>query len=555
MFIGVWDENVKYNRGSIVYTNYINKYYICTKSHISNNLTFPSHEDVYWIQICTKFVDSLNKNLYYGRYGQYYPNVNYIDYSQGNANDENVNDGNVNDGNVNDENVNGENINKDNGQDSIDKEDVSNLYGISFLDEYLKLYDNRQNKKSKKKLNFKRSLEICENDLMEHRKKKFKSDNIDNLRDRLMMMNIDIDTKDFIIDKYESSKKMSNSDYAKTITWLKTVSKIPFGNYKRFSVTKNDNSEVLKGFFESVKSKLDNIIYGLDDVKQEILEFVAKKITNPDSKGHVLALCGNAGLGKTKIIKTLAEALSLPFYQINFGGLNDVSVLTGHSETYIGSKPGKIVEIFTNCNYMNPIIYLDELDKISESKAVEIFGVLTHLLDEEQNNKFQDNYLSHVSIDLSNVFFVLAFNDISKIDSIVSDRLKVIYIDPPNLNDKIIICQDKMIPDILKSIKLKDNIQVTFSKEIIEYIIITKTQAESGVRQLKKNIEKILNRLNYDLLIGNLHDIKIETNIKYKDDSENSIDTDSKNIIITRSYVDNIIKYEKEHENYSHMYI
>lgn len=415
------------------------------------------------------------------------------------------------------------------------------------------MYDNKFDSKQIKKKRVKRSLEIMENDLIEHRKKKLKDNNMDNLRDKLLMMNIDMETKDFIMDKYENTKNMSNSDYCKTINWLKTVSKIPFGNYKRFDVKKHDNQTILKTFFESIKSKLDNIIYGLDDVKQEILEFVAKKITNPESKGHVLALCGHAGVGKTKVIKTLAEALNLPFYQINFGGLNDVSVLTGHSETYIGSKPGKIVEIFTNCNYMNPVIYLDECDKLSESKAAEIFGVLTHLLDEEQNNKFQDNYLSNVPIDLSNVFFVLAFNDISKIDCIVSDRLKIIYINPPSLNDKIIICQDKMIPEILNSIKLKDNIQVTFSKEIIEYIILQKTQKENGVRQLKKNIEKILNRLNYDLLIGNLDNMKIESNITYNEN--NDLDTNNKNIIITRSYIDNIIKTERENETYSHMYI
>jgi ATP-dependent Lon protease len=534
MFIGVWDTDIKYDRGNIVYTNYINKYYICIRSHVSNNLTFPTHEDLYWIQICNKFVDNLIKknkeDMYCIENGESRDCVE----------------------------------NKDKEENEYKEENKKSVKGIfckvydenneNILDEYLKLYEkNYENNKSKKNKqnSLKRALDICEKELNEYRKKKFKNDSLEDLREKLLMMNIDMETKDFIMDKYENTKNMSNSDYSKTINWLKTVSKIPFGNYKRFSVKKDDTQDILKKFFESIKSKLDNIIYGLDDVKQEILEFVAKKITNPDSKGHVLALCGREGVGKTKIIKTLAEALSLPFYQINFGGLNDVSVLTGHSETYIGSKPGKIVEIFTNCNYMNPILYFDEVDKISESKATEIFGVLTHLLDEEQNNKFQDNYLSNVQIDLSNAFFVLAFNDISKIDSIVSNRLKIIYIDPPSLNDKIIICQDKMIPEILNTVKLKDDIQVTFSKEIIEYIIVNKTQKESGVRQLKKNVEKILNRLNYDLLIGNLDNIIIETNVTYKE----NLDTTNKNIIMTRSYIDNLLKSERENETYSHMYI
>jgi ATP-dependent Lon protease len=369
-----------------------------------------------------------------------------------------------------------------------------------------------------------------------YQKQKKVNDSVDSLRDQLLLMDIDIETKAFIIDKYDTTKDLSNSDYTKSINWLKTVSKIPYGNYKGFNISAQDDPDKLKSFFENVKMKLDKNIHGLEDVKQEILEYVARKITNPKGKGHVLALYGSAGVGKTVIIKTLAEALDLPFHQINFGGLNDVAVLTGHSETYVGSKPGKIVEVLTNSKYMNPIIYLDEIDKISTTKATEIFGILTHLLDEEQNDKFQDNYLSNINIDLSQVFFVLAFNDISKIDAIVSDRLKVIYINPPKLEDKVTICQNKMIPDILKTIGCNQNIFI--SKEIIEYIISSKTQQEDGVRQLRKNLEKIFNRLNFDLLVQNFSDLKREND----------------EIVITKTYVDSILK-EHEKPRYLDMYL
>jgi ATP-dependent Lon protease len=389
----------------------------------------------------------------------------------------------------------------------------------------------------------KRKLRMVEQDLDDHKKKKCRQeDEITNLRDKLLLMNIDLETKSFIMDKYENTKKLSGSDYAKGMNWLKTVSKIPYGKYKDMDVKKNDSTEKIKSFFTNVKQKLDKNIYGLEDVKQEILEFVAKRITNPDSKGHVLALYGSAGLGKTKIIRSLADALELPFYQMNFGGLNDVAVLTGHSETYVGSKPGKVVEILSNSEYMNPIIYMDEIDKIGEQKATEIFGVLTHLLDEEQNSSFQDNYLSNINIDLSKVFFVLSFNDITKVDEIVSDRLKVIYINPPSLEEKVIICQDKMIPEILSNISIRDYSTVILDKEIIEYIISSKTQKEKGVRQLRKNIEKIINRLNYDVLLQNLDKLFIETN------NENE-----KTIVITRSYINDVLKH-KEDASYLSMY-
>lgn len=522
MFIGNWDIDVNYSRGNIVYIDDLDKYYMCIENHKSNNLSFPSEEDVYWMYICNNFINKLSgKNNDHGvsckdDYVLSYNNENYLCKSNTSL-----------------------------------KRKLPNVFIDTFEDAIAKKYKKVSVNSLKRKLD---SIEI---DLEEHKRKRLMNDNVDTLRESLLLMDIDIDTKVFIMDKYDSTKKMSNSDYSKAINWLKTINKIPFGKYKDMCVKKSDSSEIIKTFFESIKSKLDENIHGLDEVKQEILEFVAKKITNPDSKGHVLALYGNAGVGKSKIIKTLAEALNFPLYQINCGGLNDVAVLTGHSETYIGAKPGKIVEVFTSCNYMNPIIYLDELDKVSENKATEIFGVLTHMLDEEQNNKFQDNYLSNVTIDLSKVFFVLAFNDISKIDSIVSDRLKIIYIDPPCLEDKIIICQDKMIPDILKSIKLKDDINVMFSKEIIEYIIVKKTQNESGVRQLRKNIEKILNRLNYDLLIGTLNDVKIEK-IHYTNDklNENYKDKYEEALIITKCYIDKLLKNgNNDNDNYSHMYI
>jgi ATP-dependent Lon protease len=318
---------------------------------------------------------------------------------------------------------------------------------------------------------------------LENHKRRRIGDEIMDLRDKLMLMQVDLETKSFLIDKYDNMGRSSGSDYAKSKTWLKTVSDIPFGKFKSLSIKATDDTSTVKKFFQDIKSKLDKSILGLDDVKQEILEFVARKITNPNGKGHVLALCGVKGVGKTKIIKSLADALSLPFYQINFGGLNDVSVITGHSETYVGSKPGKIVEILSNAQCMNPIIYLDEIDKMSESKAREINGILTHMLDEEQNDKFQDNYLSNININLSKILFVIAFNDISKVDEIVSDRMKVIYVTPPNLEDKIKICQDKMLPEIIESILFNVNTIIKMDTHLIAYIINHKTQKEAACQK------------------------------------------------------------------------
>lgn len=517
MYVGNWDTNINYRRGNIVFTD-TKQYYICNCDHLSTHLGYPSKEDIYWIHISSSFLNNLithhsdNKNT----------------QSSGTNNTNNYN-ANTNTADFND------NSNDNSNDNTIDQTDTLSEYSYRIRSRpRLRIKINDRVKNPPEETNpLKRKLQAIETELENH--KRSKTDNVTNLRDRLLLMEIDKDTKSFIVDKYDNTAKMSGSDYSKGMNWLRTVSKIPYGKYKGISVTCKDKPETIRKFFKKIHDRLDESIYGLDDVKQEILEFVARKITNPDSKGHVLALYSVAGTGKTKLVKTLAQALDLPFQQINFGGLNDVSILTGHSETYIGSKPGKIVEVLSEAKYMNPIIYLDEIDKISETKATEIFGTLTHVLDEEQNNRFQDNYFSNVNIDLSKVFFILAFNDITKVDKIVADRLKIIYINPPSLADKLIICQDKMIPDILRSTKLQKDIQ--FDREVIEYII-TRTQTESGVRQLRKNIEKIVNRLNYDILIENSDVLKSEG------------DT----IVITRTYVDTILIQPKQDTSYLSMY-
>lgn len=590
MYVGFWTENCQYKKGEIVYVEHLKEYFICVEDHVSNYLMMPSKEDIYWIYVSSAFLNQfalaniISNELGYDNQTDDYSdgipsktdepdeisekidkhtkkakkitlkivtsNLNIKDNTSDNHSDkddtvfDNINDKSPNKSPNKKTNTDQNDQQKNDEQKNKNTTNKKNKQKQSPSTPRKKSYSDDESIKKNECNELKRKLDSIEDELNEYKRKRVREqDDVTSLRDRLLLMNIDMSTKSFVMDKYDTTRKLTGSDYTKGMNWLKTISKIPYGKYKEMPVTKTDAPEVIKAFFTNVKQKLDKNIYGLEDVKQEILEFVAKKITNPDSKGHVLALYGNAGVGKTKIIRSLAEALDMPFYQINFGGLNDVSVLTGHSETYVGSKPGKIVEILANSEYMNPIIYMDEIDKISENKFSEISGVLTHLLDEEQNRHFQDNYLSNIDIDLSRVFFVLAFNDISRVDEIVSDRLKIIYIDPPSLQDKIVICQDKMIPEILKSVNIQNNYTVSIDKEVIEYIVSSKTAKESGVRQLRKNIEKIVNRLNYDILIDNYEHLKKET-----------VDKDTL-LIVTRSYVDYVLKQKQEDTSYLNMYL
>lgn len=396
-----------------------------------------------------------------------------------------------------------------------------------------------------KQKKFKRKIENIDNQINNLRKKR-KFDNNINLEDQIKLLNINIETKLFLLDKHENIKS-GNTDSAKGKTWLKTILNIPFGKYNQFQVKIDDSSENINEYLKKIRYHLDSKIYNMDSVKDEIIEYLARKISNPNSKGHVLALCGSAGVGKSKILQTLGEALDIPFYKINFGGLSDVAVLTGHSETYIGSKPGKFVEILGNAGCMNPIIFMDEVDK---HNSKEINGILTHVLDEEQNDKFQDNYLSNINIDLSKVFFVIAFNDIDKVDRIVLDRMKVIHIDPPQLKDKVIIAIEKMIPGIIDSFKFKKDKYINFNKELIIYIILNKIQEEHGVRQLRKGLEKIFSKLNHLIISGQYKDKKNKENFCI------TLENKYECINIKKNFIDLCLGSNKnENKNYMQMYI
>lgn len=466
MFIGHWVQGYNYNRGDIVCC--LSAYYVCSTNHISDNLTFPNYEDLHWIPLMnfeyTPFLSPFTTGTLTAS-----PSVSLPPLAPlVTANPEGVT--------ANPEGV------------TANPERVSAGVGPR----------PAAHETSSSKL--KRKLEEIESQIETHKKRTRSGDSdIASLRDQLLLLKLDIATKTMIIDKYDNAKKSGSSDYAKTVTWLKTVSRLPFNRYKPFPVTVDSDTESIIEFFHNVRERLDKHILGLEPVKDEIMQFLARKITNPHSKGHVLALCGERGVGKTKIIRSLAEALDLPFYQINFGGLNDVNVITGHSETYVGSKPGKIVDILLHSGYMNPIVYLDEIDKMSESKSQELNGILTHLLDEEQNDKFQDNYLGNVMVNLSRVFFVIAFNDISKVDSIVSDRMTTIYVTSPSEDEKLSIAKTKVIPEILETVKMKCN--VCIPDDVIRYVLGF-TSDDPGVRQIKKNLERIIYKLNYDTLVN-----------------------------------------------------
>ena len=293
------------------------------------------------------------------------------------------------------------------------------------------------------------------------------------------------------------------------------------------------------------KKKLDDAVYGLNDAKLQIMQMLGQWISNPNSIGTSIAIKGPMGTGKTTLVKEgISKILKRDFAFIALGGATDSSFLEGHSYTYEGSTWGKIVEILVKSKCMNPIIYFDELDKVSDTpKGEEIIGILTHLTDATQNSKFHDKYFSELDFDLSRCMFIFSYNDETKINPILKDRMYRIQTKGYNLKEKTVIANDYLIPDIQNQVKFEKD-DIIIPEKSLQYIIDKYTDKEDGVRNLKRCLEIIYTKLNLCRLM------KPEDNIFKKD-----LDVNFKfPITINNELIDKLIKQE-ESKNWHHMYM
>jgi ATP-dependent Lon protease len=248
---------------------------------------------------------------------------------------------------------------------------------------------------------------------------------------------------------------------------------------------------------EKAKDSLNDAVYGLDDAKLQILQMMGQWISNPTSIGSAIAIKGPMGTGKTTLVKEgVSRILNRPFEFIALGGATDSSFLEGHSYTYEGSIWGKIVDILIKSKCMNPIIYFDELDKVSDTpKGEEIIGILTHLTDTTQNSKFHDKYFSDIDFDLSKVLFIFSYNDDDKVNPILRDRMYRIQTDGYNGKEKMVISHDYLMPSIERNVNFAKG-DIIITDAAIDYIVREYTGEEKGVRNLKRCIEIIYTKLN-----------------------------------------------------------
>ena len=315
--------------------------------------------------------------------------------------------------------------------------------------------------------------------------------------DRYKILNstIPVNIKKKCIDKFNSFTQLEigSNEYNKLNNWLNGLISIPWNNYREITM----QHKHFYHFLKDSKEILDTSIYGQEKTKQNIIQLVSKLITNPKSIGNVFSIYGPMGTGKTTIIKEgLSKILGLPFNFISLGGSSDSSFLEGHSYTYEGSIPGRIVESLKQSKCMNPIFYFDELDKVSDTpKGKEIINLLIHLTDPSQNSHFHDKYYGDIPFDLSKAIFIFSFNQLEHINPILRDRMNLIKVESFNTNDKFNIFKNFLMKDIFKQYYF-ENTDIIISDENIKYIINKTNNQEKGVRNLKRHLEDIISILN-----------------------------------------------------------
>lgn len=323
----------------------------------------------------------------------------------------------------------------------------------------------------------------------------FSNDKIPSLI-KVLNMNTSKQVKKTLISKMNKLNS-GFGDKSKLQTWVEHAMKIPFGVNKGVNIKKlNRNQQKVTKFLNKLRTRMDNAIYGHDKAKEQVMMMMAQNIRNPDSKGNVFGLWGPPGNGKTSLIKEgIAKAMKKPFIFISLGGATDASYLDGHSYTYEGSIYGRIVQGLIDSKCMDPIIYFDELDKVSTTpKGDEIINLLIHMIDPSQNTHFKDKYFYDLDIDLSKVTFIFSFNEPQNVNYILMDRITTIETKYLTTEQKIVIGRDYLLPDILKDVGLSHD-DVKVSKKLIEHLILKYTY-EGGVRKLKQLLYEIVRRLN-----------------------------------------------------------
>lgn len=321
-----------------------------------------------------------------------------------------------------------------------------------------------------------------------------KDEEIQILKNKLYELEIDEKIKSKLereINKYSLLSEVS-PEVSIIRNYIETVLALPW------NITSKDEEEISK-----IRKKLDSTHYALQDVKDRIIEYIAVKKRNPEIKSPIICLVGPPGVGKTTLAFSIANCLKREFAKISVGGLNDTSELIGHRKTYVGANPGKIISSLIKCNTNNPVLLIDEVDKMVKDIKGDPASALLDILDPNQNEMFVDNYIDE-PFDLSKVFFILTANNEELIPEALKDRLEIIRLSGYTEFQKLEIANNYLLPKLYKEHKITNEIKI--NNECLKIIINNYTK-EAGVRELERLLNKIIRKIITASYV-NLEDIK-----------------------------------------------
>ena len=317
----------------------------------------------------------------------------------------------------------------------------------------------------------------------------YKTEEINKLRNKLESIDAPYNIKNKInkeINRLESIPEIS-PDISSIRSYIDALISIPWGKYT------TDISDL-----NLISDKLNSTHFGLDEVKERIIEYLAVKKNNPNINSPIICLVGPPGVGKTSLSNTIARSINRKFIKISVAGITDEAEILGHMRSYVNATYGKIISSLIKAKVMNPVILIDEVDKMPKTYKGDPISVLLSILDSNQNSSFVDNYIDE-EVDLSKVLFILTANSINDIPTPLLDRLEIIKIDGYSEYEKLDIARNYLVPNILK----EHNIDININDDIILNIIRNYTM-ESGVRSLERNISKICRKVVTSVLKDNI---------------------------------------------------
>lgn len=362
------------------------------------------------------------------------------------------------------------------------------LTKLSSLEDELNERATERMNQSQKEYMLREQMQIIRDELGED---PFDPDTIEaQYRERIEALPMPDDSKSVVLKEVERLSYLppSSPEISVTRAYLDTVLDLPWGVYTK------DFSDL-----ERSQKILDKRHYGLTEVKERILEFIAVRKLRGDSKGSILCLVGPPGVGKTSVARSIAEALNREFISMRLGGMSDESEIRGHRRTYVGSMPGRIITHMTKCRSMNPVFLMDEIDKVGNDYRGDPASALLEVLDPEQNREFADRYLE-IPFDLSQVMFVTTANTVDTIPSALLDRLEIISISGYTEFEKYEIARKYLIPKQREACGLTGKDFVLPAAALKE--IIRNYTRESGVRELERQIGTLCRKVARNIVEG-----------------------------------------------------